>query len=243
MTPLPSSKVSGSPMLSTTPVDLELPVKLLRLIHSPAQSMQYEDEEKSECDSQQDKQDEQAATEALSPGLDEKTKRRLQQGQELDLGLPILGLQQNPASKERGEYRECRDSQEQDEQAPTNDWKLPPSVGTWCMIKIAEEAEEPKKQASSLPGLFGDEDPAPVAKTVPGPLTQASAGKSGLPFAEDEPVPKSAPEKAVPEQGSKNIPAAASLLNEKPVGLFGDKPASSLLDLFGDERPAWLTHL
>ena len=25
-------------------------------------------------------------------------------------------------------------------------------------------------------------------------------------------------------QGSKNIPAAASLFNEKPVGLFGDKP-------------------
>eukprot|EP00434_Breviolum_minutum_P025575 symbB.v1.2.022598.t1/scaffold2005.1/size92737/3 len=113
--------------------------------------------------------------------------------------------------------------------------------------------EEPRQAAASpKSGLFGDGPSsapisktlpgpltqAPVAKTLPGPLTQASAGKSGLPFAEDEPVPKSAPEKAVPEQGSKNIPAAASLFNEKPVGLFGDKPASSLLGLFGDEDPA-----
>eukprot|EP00434_Breviolum_minutum_P034619 symbB.v1.2.030648.t1/scaffold3477.1/size55879/5 len=55
-----------------------------------------------------------AATEALSPGLDEKTK--VDCSKELDLGLPTLGLQQNPASKERGEYRACRDFREQDQQ-------------------------------------------------------------------------------------------------------------------------------
>eukprot|EP00913_Durusdinium_trenchii_P033415 g31283.t1 len=44
--PLPNPKVSGSPTLSpTTPVNLELPVKLLRLDHSPVQITQYEDEE------------------------------------------------------------------------------------------------------------------------------------------------------------------------------------------------------
>jgi len=61
--PLPNSKVSGSPTLSpTTPVNLELPVKLLRLDHSPVQMTQYEDEEEEEqpeYDSQQDEQDEQ----------------------------------------------------------------------------------------------------------------------------------------------------------------------------------------
>lgn len=35
-------------------------------------------------------------------------------------------------------------------EAPKNDWKLLPSVGTWCMLKITEEAEEPKKQAPTV---------------------------------------------------------------------------------------------
>eukprot|EP00438_Fugacium_kawagutii_P017539 Skav232044 [mRNA] locus=scaffold6250:15624:28972:+ [translate_table: standard] len=52
--PLPNSKVSGSPTLSPiTPVNLELPVKLMRLDHSPVQMTQYEDEEEEQNEEQE----------------------------------------------------------------------------------------------------------------------------------------------------------------------------------------------
>eukprot|EP00435_Cladocopium_sp_Y103_P063371 s275_g25.t1 len=56
--PLPNSKVSGSPTLSPiTPVNLELPVKLLRLDHSPVQMTQYEEEEEEDEEQEQTEYD------------------------------------------------------------------------------------------------------------------------------------------------------------------------------------------
>ena len=82
---------------------------------------------------------------------------------------------------------------------------------------------------------------APIPKMLPDPLTQATP--EAVP--QQAPIPKmlpdplmqvpQAPVEAVPQQASKKLGIGSSLFDDKPARLFSDKPASSLLGLFGDD--------